>query len=220
MPRYPCLILDHDDTVVQSEATVNYPYFCYVLDKFRPGTTISLAEYTQGCYSEGFVQMCKNNYHFTDLELAEEYRGWKEYIQNHIPDPFDGIKEIITHQKAAGGLICVVSHSTSETISRDYQTHFGLLPDHIYGWDMPEHLRKPNAFPLEDIMHRYRLSPADLLVLDDMKPAWDMAHKVNVPIGFAAWGRQDCPEITKEMTELCDFTFHTTKQLYDFLFGV
>ena len=26
MLRYPCLILDHDDTVVQSEATINYPF--------------------------------------------------------------------------------------------------------------------------------------------------------------------------------------------------
>ena len=24
MLKYPCLVLDHDDTVVQSEATVNY----------------------------------------------------------------------------------------------------------------------------------------------------------------------------------------------------
>ena len=28
MLKYPCLVLDHDDTVVQSEATVNYPFFC------------------------------------------------------------------------------------------------------------------------------------------------------------------------------------------------
>ena len=27
MLKFPCLVLDHDDTVVQSEATVNYPFF-------------------------------------------------------------------------------------------------------------------------------------------------------------------------------------------------
>jgi len=27
MLKNPCLVLDHDDTVVQSEATVNYPFF-------------------------------------------------------------------------------------------------------------------------------------------------------------------------------------------------
>ena len=220
MLKYPCLVLDHDDTVVQSEATVNYPYFCYILDKFRPGTKISLAEYTQGCYGQGFVEMCKANYQFSDEELAEEYRGWKEYIQDHIPKPFNGIGEIIARQKAAGGLICVVSHSTEETIMRDYLTHFGLLPDHIYGWDLPEHQRKPNSFPLEDIMRRYHLAPSDLLVVDDMKPAWEMASKLQVPVAFAAWGRQDCPTIMNEMTHLCDFTFHSTGKLYDFLFEV
>ena len=49
MLKYPCLILDHDDTVVQSESTVNYPYFCYILDQFRPGEKISLKEYISGC---------------------------------------------------------------------------------------------------------------------------------------------------------------------------
>ena len=49
MLKYRCLVLDHDDTVVQSETTSNYPYFCYILDQFRPGETISLEEYTQGC---------------------------------------------------------------------------------------------------------------------------------------------------------------------------
>ena len=43
--KYPCLVLDHDDTVVQSESTINYPYFCYILNEFRPGKTITLEEY-------------------------------------------------------------------------------------------------------------------------------------------------------------------------------
>ena len=48
MLRYPCLVLDHDDTVVQSETTINYPFFCYILDQFRPGATITLEEYVSG----------------------------------------------------------------------------------------------------------------------------------------------------------------------------
>lgn len=220
MPKYPCLVLDHDDTVVQSEATVNYPYFCYILDKFRPGTKITLAEYTEGCYHQGFVEMCRQNYQFTDAELDEEYRGWKEYIKTHIPEPFPGIREIILRQKAAGGLVCVVSHSTQENITRDYLTHFGLQPDDIYGWDFPEHQRKPNPYPLEQIMQKYSLSPAELLVVDDMKPAWEMANKIHAPIAFAAWGRQDYPEIIQEMTALCSFTFYNTKDLYNYLFEV
>ena len=219
MLKYPCLVLDHDDTVVQSEATVNYPYFCYILDQFRPGTTITLKEYTEGCYHLGFVEMCKIKYNFSDQELDEEYRGWKEYIKNHIPAPFPGIREIILRQKAAGGLVCVVSHSTEETITRDYLAHFGLSPDDIFGWDFPEAQRKPNPYPLEQIMKKYALSPAQLLVVDDMKPAWEMAQKVNVPIVFAGWGRKNYPEITDEMTALCDYAFSDTDSFYQFLFA-
>jgi len=218
MLKYKCLVLDHDDTVVQSEATINYPYFCYVLDQFRPGTTITLKEYTEGCYHQGFVEMCRQKYAFTDDELAEEYRGWKAYIKDHIPAPFPGIQEIILRQKTLGGLVCVVSHSTKETITRDYLAHFGILPDDIYGWDLPEQQRKPNPYPLFEIMKKFHLSPAELLVVDDMKPAWEMASKAQVPMAFAGWGRQNYPEITKEMTSLCDYAFDKTEQLYQFLY--
>lgn len=218
MLKFPCLVLDHDDTVVQSEETINYPYFCYILDQFRPGTTISLKEYTEGCYHQGFVEMCRQKYQFSDAELSEEYHGWKAYVKAHIPAPFPGIKEIIDKQKELGGLVCVVSHSTEETILRDYRAHFGLQPDEIYGWDYPEHQRKPNPYPLLEIMKQYNLSPAEILVVDDMKPAWEMASSVQAPIAFAGWGRQDYPEIYQEMTSLCNYTFDKTDELYRFLF--
>lgn len=218
MLKFPCLVLDHDDTVVQSEATVNYPYFCEILDQLRPGAKISLQEYIEGCHNLGFVEMCQDTYHFTRQELTEEYEGWKNYVRSHIPEAFPGIRELIHSQKAAGGLICVVSHSTEETIARDYRAHFGLLPDDIYGWDYPEHQRKPNPYPLEKIMEKYGLSPAELLVVDDMKPAWEMARKAGVPIAFAGWGKEGCPSIIQEMTTLCDYSFFRVKDLHTFLF--
>jgi phosphoglycolate phosphatase/pyrophosphatase PpaX len=218
MLRYPCLVLDHDDTVVQSEISINYPFFCYILDRFRPGTTITLEEYVEGCSSLGFLQMCRQWYQFTDAELKEEYEGWMDYVRSHIPDPFPGIGDVIRRQKEEGGLVCVVSHSSAENITRDYQTHFGMLPDAIYGWDLPEHQRKPNTYSLEAIMERYHLSSKDLLVIDDMKPAWEMASKAGVEIGFAAWGKVGFPAIAEEMKRLCDYTFQSPRELAQFLF--
>lgn len=220
MLKFPCLILDHDDTVVQSEATVNYPYFCYILDQFRPGQTITLDEYIHGCFHLGFAEMCRQKYGFTEQELAEEYLGWKNYIRNHIPAPYPGIDRIIKQQKAEGGILCVVSHSSVENITRDYRTHFGILPDAIFGWDLPEEQRKPNSYPLEQILKKYQLSPQQLLVVDDMKPAYDMASKVGVSVAFAQWGKKDCPEICNQMCGLCDFSFDTPKALEEFLFCV
>ena len=218
MLKYPCLVLDHDDTVVQSERTINYPFFCYILDKFRPGARITLREYTDGCFSEGFAEMCRRKYQFTEQELKDEYAGWMEYIVTHIPAPFPGIENVIRRQKENGGILCVVSHSSEVNITRDYRKHFGILPDDIYGWDYPEEQRKPNPYPLKQIMIKYGLQPEQLLVVDDMKPACQMCRPVHVPIGFAAWSRSDCPDLAEEMTQLCNFTFHTPQELEHFLF--
>lgn len=218
MLKFPCLVLDHDDTVVQSEATINYPYFVYILDRFRPGTTIALEQYVHGCSDLGFIRMCREWYHFTDEELAEEYRGWQNYILHHIPAPYPGMDRIIRRQKEAGGLVCVVSHSAYQNISRDYDVHFGLRPDDIYGWDLPEERRKPSPWSLEQIMTKYSLSSEQLLVLDDMKPAWEMCRKAAVPIAFAAWGKKDYPKIAEEMRSICDYSFETVEELEKFLF--
>ena len=186
MLKYPCLVLDHDDTVVQSEATVNYPFFVYILDQYRPGTTITLEEYVEGCCHLGFADMCRAWYGFTEQELVDEYKGWQEYIKDNIPAAFPGIERIIRRQKELGGMVCVVSHSSDTNILRDYRTHFGMEPDAIYSWDLPEELRKPSTYALEDIMQKYGFSPSELLVVDDMKPAWEMASKAGVPFAFAA----------------------------------
>lgn len=218
MLKYPCLVMDHDDTVVQSEATVNYPFFVYILDQFRPGTTITLEQYVHGCCHLGFADMCRQWYGFTEQELIDEYKGWQEYIVDHIPAPFPGIEKIIHRHKEEGGLICVVSHSSDVNILRDYRQHFGIEPDAIYSWDLPAHLRKPSTYALEDIMKRYHLGPDQLLVVDDMKPAWEMSTNAGVPIAFAAWGRTDYPEISAEMKQLCDFSFDSIESFYNFLF--
>lgn len=218
MLKYPCLVLDHDDTVVRTEQTIGYPYFCYILDQFRPGKTISFPNYVRDCHNYGFAEMCRRRWQFTPEEQKEEYRGWMEYVMTHIPEVFPGIGDVIRRQKEEGGLICVVSHSCVENITRDYAVHFGIQPDAIYGWDYPEHQRKPNPFPLEDIMSRYGLKPEEMLVVDDMKLAWMMAKPLNVPIAFAAWGKADFPELAEEMRGLCDYSFDSTEKLYNFLF--
>ncbi len=218
MLKYPCLVLDHDDTVVQSEATINYPFFCYILDQFRPGAVITMEEYVRGCCEFGFARMCREWYGFTEQELQMEYEAWQNYIDDHTPAPFPGIERIIHRQKQEGGMICVVSHSCIRNITRDYRAHFGILPDAIYGWDLPEDKRKPSTFPLEDILKRYHFTPDQLLVVDDMKPAYEMASKMQVPIAFAAWGRKNHPEIYGQMRDLCDFTFHSTEELEQFLY--
>ena len=112
----------------------------------------------------------------------------------------------------------MVSHSSDVNILRDYRTHFGLEPDAIYSWDLPEHLRKPSTYALEDIMKKYGFSRQEMLVVDDMKPAYEMASRAGVPTAFAAWGRKDYPEIAAEMRAICNYSFDSTEELEQFLF--
>ena len=218
MLRYKCLILDHDDTVVQSEATVNYPFFVDFLKEYRPGMTITQHEYISGCFQPGYIEMCKQRFGFTDEELLIEYNGWKEYIQHHIPTVFPGIGNVIQRFKAAGGLVCVVSQSAQANIARDYRFHFDMDADDIYGWDLEAEHRKPSPWAIRQVMAKYNLSPSEILVVDDMKAAVQMARDADVKIAFAGWGRKEYPLICEEMEKLCDYSFYSTEDLSQFLF--
>ncbi len=218
MLKFPCLVLDHDDTVVQSEYMVNYPCFCQTLEEIRPGTTLSFREYVDGCCQLGFLEMCRQWYHFTEQELDDEYQEWLRYVRSHCAPPYPGIDRVIQRQKAEGGLICVVSHSSEEIIRRDYANYFSMQPDAVFGWELPENQRKPMPYPLQAIMEQFHLAPQQLLVVDDLSPGYEMASSVGVPAAFAGWGRLDFPEITSAMTRLCPYSFQSIADLEKFLF--
>lgn len=218
MLKYPCLVLDHDDTVVQTMKTMSYPFFLYGLNIFRPGQTISFEDYVRGCHDYGFVDLCRQRYGYTQEELDLEHDMWMEYVLNHTPEPYPGIGSVLHQQKEEGGLICVVSHSREDNILRDYRAHFGFVPDAIYGFERPENQRKPNPYPLLDIMERFHLSADEILVVDDMKLSCKMAAPLGVKVAYSGWNGLNVPEVEKEMTELCDFHFNTVAAFADFLF--
>ena len=70
--KVPCLILDHDDTTVNSTATVHYPAFAAYMKKFHPDVRITLEEYFRYNFEPGvipfFTQICG----MTEAELPEE----------------------------------------------------------------------------------------------------------------------------------------------------
>lgn len=218
MLKYPCLVLDHDDTVVKSEITVNYPCFLESLEKFRPGETMGYQEFVSWCFRYEFTEFLRIKYSFTDVELFEEYTMWQTYSKTRIPPAYDGIREIILEQKRRGGLVCVASLSSKENILRDYREHIGIEPDMIFSCNDPKDQRKPNPYPLQTIMKTYGLNPSEVLMVDDLKTGYEMASAAGVPIAFAAWSRLGNPDVMEQMEKLCDFSFHTTEDLHNFLF--
>ncbi len=214
--KYRCLVFDHDDTVVNSTATIHHPCFQSYLDLKYPGRKCSLEEYFIKNFDPGFVTMCRDEYGMSDQELLDETEYWGEYVKGHIPTAYPGIREIMERHKKEGGILCVVSHSFDCNIYRDY-AHNGLpVPDRVYGWEQPPERRKPDPFPLSDIMERYSLEPSELLVIDDLKPGYDMAMAAGVD--FAGVGWSNCvPMIEQFMRRECKNYFRTVEELAEWL---
>ena len=91
MLRYPCLVLDHDDTTVDSTRAVNYPQFCEAMARFRPQMEISEAQFFRYCFDPGFYGMCEQVLRYTPEEMEAHVAMWKAYHQAHHPQFFPGI---------------------------------------------------------------------------------------------------------------------------------
>ena len=217
--KYKCLVLDHDDTVVDSSASIHYPSFVEYLKIARPSLAdkYSVEEYFEKNFNPGILELFTDEIGLSEKELAEEEAFWREYVKNHIPNAYAGIREIIADFKAGGGLVVVDSHSLTENIIRDYKANDLPLPDHIYGWDIPKDMRKPAPGTILDLMERFSLSHEDILVVDDLKPGYDMAKAAGVDIAAAGWAH-NVKGIRDFMQENCEYFCESIEDLRKILF--
>ena len=214
--KYKCLIFDHDDTTVNSTAVIHWPCFVQYLKDYRPGMTISLEDYFIKNFDPGFIEMCREDFNLTDEDLAVETKYWNDYVQSRIPEAYAGIREIMERQKSRGGIVAVISHSMKANIIRDYRANNLPEPDIIFGWEQPPERRKPNTWPVEQIMDIYNLRPEEVLMIDDLKPGYDMAFNAGVDFAAAGWAN-DIREIESFMRSNCSNYFKTVEQLAEFL---
>lgn len=214
--KYKCLVFDHDDTVVNSTATIHHPCFQLFLEQYRPGMECDLKKYFEKNFHPGFLQMCREDYALTDEELDIEVEFWKDYVKSHIPQVYPGIREIMERQKAQGGLITVVSHSFEFNIERDYRENKLPAPDAVFGWGQPVERRKPNPYPLMAIMERFGLDASEMLVIDDLKPGYDMALAAGVDFAAVGWAN-DIESIENFMRHNCKYYFKTVAELAEFV---
>lgn len=214
--KYQCLVFDHDDTVVNSTATIHHPCFQAFLDRYYPGRVCTLDEYFRFNFDPGFVAACRADYGMTDEMLLIEQEFWRDYVSTRVPCAYPGIREIMRRQKAEGGLLCVVSHSFDHNIRRDYRENDLPEPDAVFGWEQPEERRKPAPWPLEEIMRRFSLAPEELLMIDDLKPGCDMAAAAGVDFAAVGWSN-DIPEIEDALRRACPHYFKTVAELAAFL---
>lgn len=216
--RYPCLVLDHDDTVVDSTAHIHHPAFLSGVELLRPGqVSMTLEDYFRMNYDPGLISYYREVLHFTDQEIDWESRHWLDYVEKHIPTAYDGMAPLIARQKELGGRVCVVSHSQRQNILRDYRSNSLPEPDLIYGSELPRDRCKPSPWPLGDIMERLGLEPGQLLVVDDLPLGHQMAQAAQVPFVAAGWAHT-IPQIRAYMDARGVPILSSPAQLYDYLF--
>ena len=217
--KYKCLVLDHDDTVVNSTATIHYPCFVEYLEKYFPhlSKNYTVESYFEKNFHPGITWLLTEEVGLNEKQLKEEERYWSDYVAHHIPKAYDGIAEIIKRFKDAGGIIAVDSHSYQKYIERDYRHNDLPFPDIIYGWDIPKEQRKPSPYTIFDMMKRFDLSSGEILVVDDLKPGFDMARSAGVDFAAAGWA-YNVPVIKDFMKEHCDYYLESVSELEKILF--
>ena len=135
--RFRCLVMDHDDTTVNSTATIHFPSFLAYLKLVRPDASYTLEDYFRKNFDPGIMALFTGELGFSEEELEGEFRFWQDWVRTRVPDAYPGIREILRRHKEAGGYIAVVSHSMRGSIERDYRENGLPEPDIIFGWEQP-----------------------------------------------------------------------------------
>lgn len=216
--KYRCLVFDHDDTVVNSTAVIHYPSFIEYLKVYHPemAGSCSLDDYFRFNFDPGFIETCREIYGMDERELDTEVEFWLNFVKTRIPNAYPGMKELMDTHKAKDGLICVISHSMKHNILRDYKANGLPEPDMVFGWEEPPEHRKPSSWPLERIIESFGLDRSEVLMIDDLKPGFDMAVSCGVDFAAAGWAN-DVPEIEDFMRKNCANYFKTVDGLAGFL---
>lgn len=150
------------------------------------GTTMSYEQFVEYNFDPGFYEMCADILHYTPEEIRYQEAEWERAAAVTIPAVYEGLPEILHTYMENGGKICVSSHSMRKTILRDYEAAGLPTPELIFDWACPEGKRKPHPYALQETMRILNLKPEELLMVDDLKPGYDMAKACGVRLPVLA----------------------------------
>lgn len=197
MPRYRCLLIDHDDTAVASTASVHYPAHLEALRQMRPGRQPpTLEQWLRWNFHPGIMEYLEGELSMTAAELEREYTIWRSFTRDTVPPFFEGFPELLRDFRAAGGKVAVISHSEADVIERHYRANGvpGSAPDLVFGWVADAARRKPSPWPALEALRQLGCGAGEALVLDDLKPGVVMSQAAGIALAAAGWGHA-IPEI-------------------------
>jgi beta-phosphoglucomutase-like phosphatase (HAD superfamily) len=217
--RYRCLIIDHDDTAVDSTRRVHYPAHVRSMEVLRPDSPpIDIDTWFAKNCDPGIMEFLVGELGLTTEELAVEHRIWRTFTERETPRFYPGFLEALAAYKVGGGRVVVVSHSESHVIEAHYRAADGggPLPDLVFGWELGALQRKPSPYPVQETIRRLGLAPRDVLVVDDLKPGVVMARAAGVDAAAAGWAH-DIPAIREFMKSSCVAYFATVAEFAEFI---
>lgn len=104
--RYRCLGLDHDDTVVDSTATIHHPCFQAFLDEVRPGRGSIWRRICWKISPAAFRRCARGRYGLTEAEMARELQFWDAYVAAHVPRAYSGMAAFWPATGQQGEALC------------------------------------------------------------------------------------------------------------------
>jgi beta-phosphoglucomutase-like phosphatase (HAD superfamily) len=210
-----CLVLDHDDTAVDTTRHIHHPAHVRAMEVLRPGSaTLDLESWFLKNFEPGITSFLRDELAMTREELEAELAIWRTFTARERAPFFPGFLELLAEFRAAGGLVAVVSHSETAVIREHYREAArggALQPDLVFGWDDLPERRKPHPYPLLEVQRAFGLAPDELLVVDDLKPGIVMAKAAGVPAAAAGWAH-DIPAIREYMQRECVAYFRTVEE--------
>jgi phosphoglycolate phosphatase/pyrophosphatase PpaX len=219
--RYRLLIIDHDDTAVDSTAAVHYPAHLEALRVLRPGVPRpSIEDWWLANFEPGIMEHLVHGLGMNEAELAREFEIWRSFTASRRAPFFRGFRELLADFRGRGGRVAGVSHSERENILRDYRQSGGPVfePDLVFGWDHDPARRKPDPWPVRESLSRLGVAAGEAVVLDDLRPGVVMARAAGVAAVGAGWAHR-VPRIRDWMRANCLAYFVTVEELGAFLRG-
>eukprot|EP00397_Hematodinium_sp_SG-2012_P040342 GEMP01044181.1.p1 GENE.GEMP01044181.1~~GEMP01044181.1.p1 ORF type:complete len:225 (+),score=35.93 GEMP01044181.1:72-746(+) len=183
-----CLMVDFDDTVVDSTTTIHHPAYVAGLKRLRPDLEpLSLEGWFKMNHAPGVSAYLESIYN--EEQQKVEFKMWTDVLaKSAIPEFYPEIVKILQEFKASGGFLAIVSHNQVDYIERAFNEEGkGVVPDCIFGWHADKEKRKPALWPAQEIMRLAKVGPEDCLMLDDLTPGLKMAEGASIPYCVAAW---------------------------------
>ena len=219
--KYKCLLIDHDDTSVDSSPSIHHPAHLEQMRQLgRENESVGVDEWMKINYDPGILDYLENVLKLNSEEKDLCYTVWREYAKSRIPNFFPGILSVMKQFKDCGGHIIVVTHSEADMVKAHYlyQKEIpGFLPDRIIGWTGDSTKNKPEPWPVFEAIREFGCEKEEVLVVDDLKPGITMAKRAGVDSVGVGWSHQ-IPEIIDDMQKNCTYYAATVAELEKIIF--